>query len=207
MGRQTMRVYGLTGGTGSGKSEAGRRLLEHGIPVIDADAVGHEAIAPGGVAEKDVVAAFGGEILTGGGIDRAKLGAIVFADAAARQKLNAIVHPAICQGIRKQCAAFAGNGHDVVIIDAALLGESLTRETCLDGLILVLAPADVRRQRLVETRGLTQSEADRRMAAQLPPEKKLAIADWVIQNEADKETLYARIDAIVEELRDNARRV
>ena len=199
-----MRIYGLTGGTGSGKSEAGRRFQKHGIPVIDADTVGHAAIGPGGAVEGDVVAAFGDEILAGGEIDRAKLGAIVFADAGAREKLNAIVHPAICKGIGQQCATLAKNGHEIVIVDAALIGENLSREACLDGLILVMAPFEVRRRRLMEARGLSPIEVDRRMAAQLPPEKKLAIADWVVQNELDKSALHARVDTIVKELRDNA---
>ena len=200
-----MRIYGLTGGTGSGKSEAARRFQEHGIPVIDADAAGHEAIAPGGAAERKVIAAFGEGILTNGEIDRAKLGAIVFADQTAREKLNAIVHPAIREGIGQRCAAFAREGHDLVVVDAALIGEGLARGMHLDGVILVMAPAHLRRKRLMEGRGLTRAEADRRMAAQVPPAKKLAMADWVIHNESDKDTLYARVDAIVQELRSHAR--
>lgn len=196
-----MRIYGLTGGTGSGKSEAGRRFSELGIPVIDADAIGHEVIAPGGAAEKDVIAAFGEDIVSHGAIDRAKLGARIFADNAARRRLNGLVHPAIRMEIAARCAELAEKGSPIAIIDAALIGENGRRDEFLSGIILVLCPEEERVRRLVRSRGLSEDEARRRVASQTPPEAKLAIADWVIENKGTLEKLYTEVDRIADELR------
>ena len=195
-----MRIYGLTGGTGSGKSEANRFFRERGIPVLDADAVGHGLLGPGGGAVKAVVEAFGEKILSDGAIDRTKLGALVFSDPGARQRLNAIVHPAIRKEIAVRCASLAAQGHEVAIIDAALIGEDGRRDGYLSGLILVVCPVDKRVRRLVEYRGLSEEEARRRIAAQTPPEKKIAFADWVIENTGTLTDLQARVDVIAQEL-------
>lgn len=200
-----MRIYGLTGGTGSGKSEAARRFEMRGIPVIDADAIGHEVIAPGGAAEKAVIQAFGPGIVTDGAVDRVKLGARVFSDTAARQQLNAIVHPAIAFEIAMRCAALADQGHDAVIVDAALIAENGRKEDYLSGLMVVTCPAEERVRRLVAHRGIEEAEARRRIAAQTPPEEKLALADWVIDNSGTKEALHARVDAIAGELKAHGR--
>jgi len=198
-----MRIYGLTGGTGSGKTEAARRFATHGIPIIDADAIGHEVIAPGGAAERAVIEAFGSHILTDGAIDRTKLGAQVFRNDEARKKLNSIVHPAIGMAIAMRCAALAEQS-ERVIIDAALIAENGKKEDYLSGLILVLCPDNLRVQRLVAHRGIDEAEARRRIAAQTPPEKKLALADWVIDNSGGIDALHARIDEIAEELKTHA---
>lgn len=195
-----MRVYGLTGGTGSGKSEAARRFAELGFPVIDADAVGHDVIAPGGAAERAVIEAFGPDIVTAGAIDRAKLGAIVFRDDAARKRLNAIVHPAIGMAIAMRCAALAEKGHGAVVVDAALIAENGRKEDYLSGLILVMSPVELRIQRLIEHREIDLAEARRRIASQTAPETKLALADWVIDNSGTKEELYRQVDAIAREM-------
>lgn len=195
-----MRIYGLTGGTGSGKSAAALRFATHGIPVIDADRVGHEALAPGGVAEAGVIEAFGAEITTGGAIDRAKLGARVFADPDALARLNALTHPAIFGEIGRRCAEHAQAEKAAVIIDAALLAEGGQREPFLDGLALVLASAETRAARLVSGRGLDPEQAARQIAAQSPPEAKRALADWVIVNEGALEDLHARVDAVAREM-------
>jgi dephospho-CoA kinase len=198
-----MRIYGLTGGTGGGKSEAARRFASHGIPIIDADAIGHEVIAPGGAAEQAVAAAFGPAILTDGAIDRAKLGALVFRDDDARKKLNSIVHPAIGMAIAMRCAALAEE-NELVLIDAALIAENGKKEDYLNGLILVLCPDALRVQRLVANRNIDEAEARRRIAAQTPPERKLALADWVIDNSGGIEALHARVDEIAGELKTHA---
>jgi dephospho-CoA kinase len=199
-----VRIYGLTGGTGSGKSEAARRFAEHGIAIIDADAIGHEVIARDGVAEQQVIQEFGPEILTDGAIDRAKLGARVFRDETARKQLNAIVHPAIGMAIAMRCAALAEAGQPATIIDAALIAENGRKEDYLSGLIVVTCPVDVRIRRLVRHRGLDEAEARRRIAAQTPPENKLALADWVIDNSGTVHELHARVDAIAGELLNDA---
>lgn len=194
---RSIRIYGLTGGTGSGKSAAARRFEEHGIPVVDADKVGHRVLAPGGAAEDAVKGAFGDRVVTNGHIDRAKLGAIVFADQGALATLNRLVQPALFLGISEDLERLAEDGYMHAIIDAALLAESGRKEGILCGLILVLADHDLRVRRLVELRGITEEEAEQRIAAQTPPEKKIQAADWVIHNTGSLEDLYNRVDHIV----------
>jgi dephospho-CoA kinase len=199
-----MRVYGLTGGIASGKSEAARRFAEHGIPVIDADAVGHELIASQGVAESAVSGAFGDRILTDGVIDRAKLGAVVFADADARKTLNTILHPLIRAEVARQCDTLAKEGQPIAIIEAALFVEEREPDPFLDGLIVVSCSPETRLKRLVAGRGLTVDEATRRLDAQSDPENKLALADWVVDNEGELEELHRQVDRLAEEMRRHA---
>lgn len=195
-----MHLIGLTGGTGSGKSEAGRRFAEHGIPVIDADAVGHRLIAPGGDLEAAVVEAFGPAIVSDGRIDRKKLGALVFNDAAKRQQLNAMIHPAIRAEIARLCAEHASQGHRVALLDAALLAENGELDAHLNALILVLASREIRLARLVKGRGMESAAAVLQIDAQTPPEKKRAAADWIVHNEGDIQELHRQVDTIAQEL-------
>lgn len=196
-----MGVYGLTGGTGSGKSEVARYFEEDGIPVIDADAIGHTLIAPGGPAVEAVLEAFGENIVSCGRIDRKKLGAIVFADAAALKKLNAIVHPPLKQALIDRCKALREAGHETIVVNAAILAEHGQVEPWLDGLVVVTSPVALRLKRLVEGRGLTPEEAQQRLNAQTPVEKKLPLADWVIVNEGDLIALRARAREVLEAMR------
>ena len=199
--RRRIRVIGLTGGTGSGKSEAAERFEELGFPIINADVVGHELIAPGGEAESGVMEAFGDEVVTDGRIDRAKLGARVFADPGARSRLNAIVHPRIKREIKRRIRALEEEGHETVVIDAALIAESGEREPCLDGLIVVTCPEEIRARRLMQARGLTRDAVMDRIRSQTPPEQKLALADWVLDNEGGIEDLRRGVDRLASELR------
>lgn len=195
-----IRIYGLTGGTGSGKTAAAKRFEQRGIRVLDADKTGHDLLEPGGGAYRQVVEQFGPDILADGRIDRAKLGQLVFADEAAREKLNAIVHPLIFQVISRRCAELYREGHRAVIIDAALLGENGKREKWLDGLILITAPRDVRAARLVADRRITPEQAQQRIDAQSDPDEKRPLADWVIENDGGLDTFWAKIDAIAGEI-------
>ncbi|MFP4173397.1 MAG: dephospho-CoA kinase [Candidatus Hydrogenedentota bacterium] len=187
-----MRVYGLTGGMGCGKSEVARVFRERGVPVIDADRLGHEAIAPGGEAERAVREAFGEDIVTEGAIDRRKLGPLVFGDDGARARLNALVHPIIRKRIKERCRELRDQGHKAVVIDAALLAEDGVAPACLTGLILVSASEETRIERLMASRGLSRDEVARRLAAQTPPERKRPLASQVIDNEDTLEALRAR---------------
>lgn len=196
-----MGIIGLTGGTGSGKSAAARRFAELGFAVIDADAVGHEVIEPGGAAYEAVKAAFGGAVLSDGRIDRAALGAVVFRDEAKRKLLNSLVHPAIRSEIAARCAGHFAAGRRHVIVDAALLAENGVRDAWLERLILVLCRAEERKRRLVAYRGMDPAEAERRIAAQTPPESKRDAADWIVDNHGTIEALHDRVDRIAEALR------
>ncbi|HOZ45344.1 MAG TPA: dephospho-CoA kinase [Candidatus Hydrogenedentes bacterium] len=196
-----MQLYGLTGGTGSGKSEAGKRFAERGIPVIDADKVGHELLEPGGGAEDAVLDAFGPAILANDAIDRTRLAEVVFRDGDALGRLNAIVHPALMRVVAERCASLAGEGHPAAIIDAALLAEGGARESWLNGLIVVVCPLAERIRRLVENIGISAEMAQRRIDAQTPPESKVPLADWVIENDGSLERLHEQVDAIVDAIR------
>lgn len=195
-----MRIVGLTGGTGSGKSTAAKRFEERGLPVVDADRIGHELIAPGGAAESAVVEYFGDAILTSGIIDRAKLGAIVFKDPDKLAQLNAMVHPRLFGEIARRCQEHAMQGAEVVIVDAALLGESGVKDAWIEDLILVSAPEEVRIQRLEVYRDTPRAVAEQRVRAQKDPELKRAFSRWVIDNAGDLDALHRQVDAIVEEL-------
>lgn len=195
-----MRILGLTGGIGAGKSAAAARFIEQGIPVLDADRIGHETIEPGGRAEAAVRAEFGDTIQSGGRIDREKLGHIVFQNPERLRALNAIVHPAVRDAIAERIAALAAEGHSAVLIEAALHGEDGTLREPLESLVLVLAPQEQRIERLITHRDMSRDEALRRIDAQLDPAEKLRLAGWVIHNDRDIEHLHKQVDAIAREL-------
>jgi len=195
-----MNVYGLTGGIGAGKSEAARMFSEFGVPVIDADRIGQEATEPGGVAEHAVLAEFGETILSDGRIDRKKLAGIVFNDRAALQRLNEIVHPAVRAEVARRTAALAQEGHSRAIIEAALHAEDGRVPEWMAGLILVECPVETRVQRLLDKRGMAETEARARIAAQTPPEKKGPLATWTIQNDAGLDHLREQVARIAKEL-------
>lgn len=191
-----MQLIGLTGGTGSGKSLVANLLSEYGFAVIDADAVGHAVIAPGGMAEGAVRAAFGDIILRDGIVNRERLAARVFGDAEALRTLNAIVHPAIAVEIANRCMEFAEAGADAVIIDAALLAENGKLEPWLSGLILVLCPVEERVRRLTALRGMQEDDVRRRIAAQSDPEAKRPLAKWIVDNGGTEDELRAQVETI-----------
>lgn len=195
-----MMIYGLTGGIASGKSEVAKILSQEGIPVIDADAIGHTVLEPDGAGFQKVLGVFGDDILSDGRIDRTKLSARVFADASLRQALNSIVHPLIQSEVARECAVLAGRGHELVVIEAALIAENGKKDAYLTSLILVACPEEVRLQRLVNQRGLSLEEARSRIAAQAPPESKLALCDHVIDNSGDFSVTRERVLELAKEL-------
>ncbi|HOJ34446.1 MAG TPA: dephospho-CoA kinase [Candidatus Hydrogenedentes bacterium] len=198
-------IYGLTGGAGSGKSEVARVLEHYNLPVIYADRVGHELIAPQGAAEQAVRAAFGDAILTNGVIDRKKLGKIVFADSKARYTLNSIVHPLLAREIERRCFALAEAGHRKVVIEGALLCENLEKSPFLDRLIVVHSDRELRIKRLMDKRSLSRDDAIRLIESQTDPVAKLTLADWVIENNFSLEELRQKAQALAEEIVGDAR--
>lgn len=195
-----MYIFGLTGGIGAGKSAASKRFIEVGIPVIDADSLGHYVLEPEGSAFEGVLDAFGDEILHEGAIDRAKLGDIVFADSEALQLLNSLVHPAVQQEIARRCADLMKLGHKAALIEAALHGEKGKLREGMEGLVLVSSPVETRIERLLNSRGMSREEALQRIESQTPPEDKKALANWIIQNDKDLDHLHDQVDAIAGEL-------
>ncbi len=192
---------GLTGSIASGKSTVARRLKEGGIPVIDLDKVGHEVLRRRHEAFEPVVAEFGEGILgKDGEIDRKKLGALVFADPAARERLNQIMHPRIREEEARRVAAMGEDGVAAVVSEAALLIET-GQKGRFDMLVVVGCSPEIQTTRLMKREGCTAEEAARRIAAQLSFEGKKAEADWVIDTSGEKEATVAASDRLAEEIR------
>jgi dephospho-CoA kinase len=193
----TVRV-GLTGGIASGKSAVSAILAELGAVVIDADLLAREVVARGTPGLAAVVEEFGPEVLTpDGDLDRAAVGALVFADPDARRRLEAIVHPLVHQRSAELEAAAPADA--VVVHDIPLLAE-VGRAGSFDAVVVVDAPAELQVQRMVGDRGWTREEAESRMAAQATREQRLAIATHVVDNTGSLEDLRRQVEAIYDEL-------
>jgi dephospho-CoA kinase len=191
-----MRVVGLTGNIAAGKSAVAQRLAAIGAPIVDADLLAREAVAPGSQALAAIAQRFGNAVLApDGSLDRAALRQIVFTDAAARDALNAIVHPEVARLREATVAAHQKAGAALVVCDIPLLFEA-GLEGNVDTIILVDAPEAVRRERLMRNRGLSAAEADAMMAAQMPAEAKRARADFVIENAGTRAALDAEVDRV-----------
>ncbi|WP_298459915.1 dephospho-CoA kinase [uncultured Cellulomonas sp.] len=192
-----MQRIGLTGGIASGKTVVAGRLAEHGAAVIDHDGLAREAVRPGSAGLDAVVESFGPGVLAADGeLDRAALGRLVFADTAARERLDALVHPVIRRLAAEREAAIAASGTGAVVVhDIPLLVETGQAEA-FHLLVVVQAPADLRVQRLVQTRGLTREEAERRVAAQASEGDRLAVADRVLDGSGSVEALREQVDAL-----------
>ncbi len=189
-----MRVVGLIGGIGSGKSEASSILESLGAAVIDADKVGHAVYEPGTEGFQGVVDAFGRDVVgADGAIDRRKLGARVFSEAGQLERLNAIVHPLIRSEIERRIAIEREQGRaDLVVVEAAILLEAGWR-ALVDEVWVVSSAPETGRERLATSRGLTAEEVDARVAKQMPDAERRAAADAVIENDADRAALRARL--------------
>ena len=178
-----MIKVGLTGGIGSGKSEVSRRLAALGAVVIDSDLLAREAVAPGTPGLARVVENFGPQVLSAdGSLDRAALGAVVFADPARRAALEAVVHPYVRR--RSEQLGAAAPPSSVVVHDVPLLVEK-DLQAGYDVVVVVDASDEVRLHRLVEQRGMRQEDALARISAQASRERRLAAADVVIANDGD----------------------
>jgi dephospho-CoA kinase len=198
-------VVGLTGGIGSGKTTLAHILAARGARVIDADAIGREAVRPGRPAWHSVVDQFGEEILVPGtmDVDRALLAEIVFNDRAKLAALNAIVHPVIVKAVADQLERLRG-GDDIVVLDAALILETGLGEVA-DVLVVVTAPEEARTRRLRLQRGMTFGEVQARMAAQNPG-RALQQADIVVNNSGSLADLHVEADRVWQQLLERAGR-
>lgn len=201
-----MIVVGLTGNIAAGKSAVAARFAAHGVPVIDADRLARDAVAPGTAALRAIVARWGRSVVAAdSSLDRAALRRIVFSDAEERRALDAIVHPEVARLRDAAVAAERARGVPLVVCDIPLLFE-VGLERMVDRIVLVDAPVSVRRERLVRDRGLTTAEADAMLAAQIPAERKRAAAQHLLENVGTRESLDAQVDALVHELRELGRR-
>ncbi|WP_234541151.1 dephospho-CoA kinase [Streptomyces shenzhenensis] len=201
-----MLKVGLTGGIGAGKSEVSRLLVGHGAVLIDADRIAREVVAPGTPGLAAVAEAFGPEVLAAdGSLDRPKLGSIVFADPERLAVLNSIVHPLVGARSRElESAAAAAAADAVVVHDVPLLTEN-GLAPLYDLVIVVDAAPETQLDRLTRLRGMTEEDARARMAAQATREKRLAIADIVIDNDVPLDALRRRVGEVWTDLVRRAR--
>ncbi|MEV7679307.1 dephospho-CoA kinase [Streptomyces sp. NPDC056909] len=197
-----MLRLGLTGGIGAGKSEVSRLLTGYGAVLIDSDRIAREVVEPGTPGLAAVVAEFGPEVLTADGrLDRPGLGAIVFADQDRLRALNAIVHPLV----RARSAELESEaGPDAIVVhDVPLLVEN-GMAGLFDLVVVVDASPETQLDRLVRQRGMAESEARDRMAAQATREERRAVADVVIDNDGPLERLEPRVREVWKELTERA---
>jgi dephospho-CoA kinase len=183
---------GLTGGIASGKSTVGKLFRELGATVVDADEVAREVVERGSEGLAEIVAAFGNDVLAPDGtMDRKKVGAIVFDDAAARKKLESITHPRILARSMQLMAAAAARNEALALYEAALLVENGSYKM-MQALVVVAASEATQIARISSRDAIDEAGARARMAAQMPLEKKIAVADFVIWNDGDRAALEAR---------------
>lgn len=200
-----MLLVGLTGGIGSGKSTFAALLAERGAYVIDADKLGHEALAPGEPAWHSIVDQFGDEVLAAGSmtIDRKVLGRIVFEDPRKLASLNAITHPVILGKIADTLESLRDSDR-IVVLDAALIVEFGLVDS-LDVVIVIASDTEIRKARLIADRGMTSGAINERIAAQAKPEELLARADIVVRNDGSLEELVKEADRVWIELQGRVR--
>ena len=194
--RGRMLVIGITGGIGTGKSEAARYMASLGAALIDADVVGHEAYKPHAEAWRRVVEAFGEGILQASGeIDRRSLGAIVFSDPEQLKKLNGIMHPLMARMVQERIEALEAEGAEVAVVEAALLYEA-----GWDSLVKEVWVTDSSEEevigRLSRRNGMSEEEARRRLASQMSRPERLSRADIVIDNSGDVAAMRRAIDEL-----------
>ena len=191
-----MIVIGVAGGIASGKSTVARVFEELGARVLDADAIGHDLLRTDRLRDR-IREAFGEDVLTPeGDVDRRALGRVVFGDDQARQRLNRLVRPAIRGEIRRRIAGMRGEGYDgAVVVDAPLLVDTGPTDLA-DRVVLVTAPSSTRKERIIRRSGLSEEEAEQRIAAQVPDEKQARWADYVLENSGTQDELTAEAEAL-----------
>ncbi|HXX14313.1 MAG TPA: dephospho-CoA kinase [Candidatus Eremiobacteraceae bacterium] len=196
-----MLKMGLTGGIASGKSAVASMLRDMGFPVMEADVVAHKLLEPGQEARNEVLREFGEDLADSAGrIDRAKLAALVFADPLKLAKLNSIIHPRVEVLISEQFANWQRSGvPDAGFVEAALLVEAGIVHK-LDGLVVAFCRAEQQLERL-RARGMSEVEAKRRMAAQMPVQEKLKYATEVIDCSGTLKQTLAQVRALAAKLR------
>ena len=195
-----MKVIGLTGGIGSGKSTVAQLLAGLGAVIIDADKIGHEALKPDTEIWQEVVAAFGQQILTpDGNINRKKLGEIVFGNPESLSTLNQIMHPRMYETIKAQLEGYRQRGVRVVVLEAPLLLEAGWTSLVDEVWVTVASEATVLR-RLQERTGLSEPESLARIRSQLPVKEQVSHADIVIDTDYNLDELRVNIEKLWQEL-------
>ncbi len=195
-------IVGITGGIACGKSTVSKLLSKKGAISINSDEIGHRLLKRGSPVMRALLEAFGSDILDeSGDVSRQKLGAIVFDDKAARERLNAIMHPLIVEKSRSEANRLvAKDANCVVLIDAPLLIEANSQDT-VDVIVVVTASTQTQLQRLLENRSLSPAEAQARIDSQMPISEKVKYADFVLENDGTLEELERKVDRLGHEIR------
>ena len=197
-----MKLVGLTGGIASGKSTVATMLRELGAEIINADELAREIVQPGQDPWKEIIAAFGNEILRDDQtIDREKLGQTIFQSAEARKKLESITHPRIRALAQLKAQKLAAEGAEMVIYEAPLFFETQAH-LWIRPVILVTCDVAVQKRRLRERDGLTETEINQRLKAQMPLEAKRRLADVIIENNGDLEDLRRQVQEVWKKITD-----
>ncbi len=196
-----MRRIGLTGGIASGKSTVSAMLREMGVPVVDADVIAREVVAPGSTALEEIVAAFGEGVLTREKtLDRARLGEIIFRDPAKKEILERILHPRIiAEQDRRLDALEAAGETPCAVVDAALMIESGGWKR-FDAIVVVDCDEAQQIARLRSRNEMSEAEAMRRIGAQMPLREKVGYADYVIDNRGSVAETLRQVEALLESL-------
>jgi dephospho-CoA kinase len=194
-----MKVFGLTGGVGMGKSVAAQFFREGGAKVVDTDELARRLVEPGQPALLEIQTAFGKNMVAPGGrLRRDELAQIVFSDPLARQKLEAILHPRIREHWLAQIETWRRENHPLAVVVIPLLFETKA-ESHFDKTVCVACSAATRRQRLLE-RGWTPEQIEQRLAAQWPVEQKIGRADFVVWTAGSLEAHAQQIERILSKL-------
>ncbi|MCA9527747.1 MAG: dephospho-CoA kinase [Myxococcales bacterium] len=189
-------IIGLTGGIACGKSTVARLLVARGAALVDADRIARDVVEPGSPALVAIAQTFGGEMIQADGrLDRPRLGALVFSDDAARARLNALMAPAIAAESVRRLAEAVASGAPLVVYDAALIVEWGQADRYRP-LVVVWAPPEVQRARLMARDGLDAAAADARIASQLAVTEKVRVADHVIDNGGSPDATAAQVEAL-----------
>ena len=199
MGRG-LKVLGLTGGIGSGKSTVAKLIAELGVPVLDADQLAREVVEPGRPALAEVAAAWPEAIGPDGKVARKRLADIVFADPAQRLRLEAIMHPRIQALADERLAELARKGHALAFYEASLLVES-GRYKDFDGLVVVTASPETQLERVLARGDLSEAEAQARIDAQLPLLAKVRVATHLVDNDGELEATKSQVERLLAGLR------
>ncbi len=199
-----MRIVGLTGGIGTGKSTVARILAERGVAIVDADQVARVVVEPGSEALAAIVAAFGSGVLQpDGSLDRAAMRSWISRDPTARHTLEQITHPAIRARIAAELSRLAQAGEVVAVVEAALMVETGSHHLYPELIVVTTGPAQ-QLQRVRARDGVSAEEASALISTQLPLADKEAVATYIIRNEGSLEALEAQTLAVLERLRSPA---
>lgn len=198
-GDRTPLLVGLTGSIGMGKSETAKMFAKLGIPVYDADAAVHRLYEPGGAAVPEIAKLFPDSVRDGR-VDRAVLSKHVTADKDAFRKLEQLVHPLVARAQRGFIEEATARGADLVVLDIPLLFEG-GGHARVDAVVVVSAPADIQRQRVLARPGMTEDKLDQILARQMPDAEKRAKAHFVVETDKGLDHAFEQVKKIVAELR------